>query len=80
MLSLGHRRYMEGTLDPGADVFVAGRLVARETERGDEFGVVPEVVSTRSSAATLRHVLGTTLVGFMAGAVALLLGVVLVLV
>jgi hypothetical protein len=78
-LSLGHRRYTEGTLEPGAEVFVAGRLVERETECGDAFGVVPEVVSTLSPASTLRHVVGTALVGLAAGAAAVLLGVVLVL-
>jgi hypothetical protein len=77
-LSLGHRRYTEGTLESGADVFVAGRLVERETANGGGLGVVPEVVSTRSRAATLRRVTRTSLVGLAAGAVALLLGVALV--
>lgn len=80
VLSLGHRRYTEGTLEPGAEVFVAGRLVECKTKRAEEFGVVPEVVSTRSSMETVRYVVGTALVGLAAGAAALLLGVVLVLV
>lgn len=74
-LSLGSRRYREGTLEPGEDVFVAGRLV----ETGDGFGLAPRVVSDRSPAATLWDAAQTALVGSAAGAAGLLVGAVLLL-
>ncbi len=74
-LSLGARRYREGSLEPGEDVFVAGRLV--ETNKG--FGVAPRVVSDRSSAATFWDAARTALVGSAAGAGGLLVGAVLLL-
>ena len=77
-LSLGHRRYREGTLEPGADVLVAGRLVETESEGG--LGIDPDLVSTRSRAATLARVARTSLVGLAAGALGVLLGVFLWLV
>lgn len=71
-LSLGHRRYREGTLEPGADVLVAGRLV--ETEADGGLGIDPDLVSTRSPAATLARVARTSLVGLAAGALGVLVG------
>ena len=73
-LSLGHRRYGEGTLESGAEVVVAGRLVEIEGEGDNLLGVDPDLVSTRSPAATLARVARTSLVGLAAGALAILLG------
>jgi hypothetical protein len=74
-LSLGRRRYREGTLESGGDVLVAGRLVETEGEGG--IGIDPDLVSTRSRAATLARVARTSLVGLAAGGLAMLVGALL---
>lgn len=68
-LSLGTRRYSEQRATPGDDVTVVGRVTAA--------GVDPLVVSDRSPVGTVRRMASTSLAGLAVGAVALSLGVLL---